>query len=61
MAVVNSTAEFFNRVDMICSALEAMESWTGEHAPEVNLVQCPIIRTLRESLDDFSLTNLEGI
>lgn len=52
MAIVNTTRDFFDECDSICSALEAMTSWTAEESERVQLVQLPILRRFRQVLDE---------
>lgn len=51
MAVINTTREFFDEVDLICTALEAMRHWVESESQDVGSAQYPLLRRLREVLD----------
>lgn len=51
MAVINTTREFFDEVDLICTALEAMRHWVDSESQDVGSAQYPLLRRLREVLD----------
>lgn len=51
MATINSTRQFYNEVEIICTALESMLHWVGNESDRVEFVQVPIIRRFRDLLD----------
>lgn len=52
MAEINSTREFFNEVDTICTALEALQHWVDNESEKVGQAQYPLIRHFRRVIDD---------
>lgn len=51
MAEINTTRHFFDEVETICTALEAMQVWVDNESEKVGQVQYPLIRHLRCVLD----------
>lgn len=52
MAELNTTRQFFDEVNVVCSAFESMFWWSEEQSENVALVQLPIIRRLRGLLEE---------
>ena len=51
MAEINSTRQFYNEVEIICTAFESMLPWVGNESDRVEFVQVPIIRRFRNLLE----------
>lgn len=52
MANVNTTRQFHNEVDVVCSAFESMFYWSENECEKVAMAQLPIIRRLRGLLNE---------
>lgn len=51
MAVIHSTRQFFDEIEIICTAFESMLPWVSNESDRVEYVQVPIIRRFRDLLD----------